>query len=218
MKLTRFLPIPLILVIAALAAACGSDPTPTPIPPAATATPTPEAMMDDTTMKDGETMMDDGTMKDGVTMMDDGAMKDGVTMMDDGAMKDGDAMMGDAMLPEGVQARVSGNYEGRHVEYYDFGANSPITNGVVSTAPIFVFITGLDADGNPLFVKGQHNVIGVVPGDAGYSAFWKVNLVIVPADYVAASIKDVASVMLSGYELVQPGLVVNCPVTVVTPA
>jgi hypothetical protein len=320
MKLTRFLPIPLILVIAALAAACGSDPTPTPIPPAATATPTPEAMMDDTTMKDGETMMDDGTMKDGVTMMDDGAMKDG------------DAMMGDAMLPEGVQARVSGNYEGRHVEYYDFGANSPTTNGVVSTAPIFVFIngfdaagnpmfvdgqhnivnsipgvdgysdlwqvmlvevpgsyvpdsiqskadidaagypitttdilvncpivaadtvleggeeltqgwyngtavyypdfgmnpattapiyafiTGLDADGNPLFVKGQHNVIGVVPGDAGYSAFWEVNLVIVPADYVAASIKDVASVMLSGYELVQPGLVVNCPVTVVTPA
>ena len=338
MKLTRFLPISLILVIAAFAAACSADPTPTPVPP--TATPTPEAMMDDTTMKDGDAMMDDGAMKDGDAMMDDGAMKDGDAMMDDGAMKDGDAMMDDgsmmmddgAMVPEGVQARVSGNYEGRHVEYYDFGTSSPSANGTVSTAPIFVFIngfdaagnpmfvdgqhnivnsipgvegysdlwqvmlvevpgtyvpdsiqskadidtagysitatdilvncpivpadtvleggeeltqgwyngaavyypdfgmnppttapiyafiTGLDADGNPVFVEGQHNVIGVVPGDAGYSAFWEVNLVIVPADYVAGSIKDVTSVFSSGYEMVQPGLVVNCPVTVVTPA
>jgi hypothetical protein len=113
---------------------------------------------------------------------------------------------------EGGEELTQGWYNGTAVYYPDFGMN-PAT-----TAPIYAFITGLDADGNPLFVKGQHNVIGVVPGDAGYSAFWEVNLVIVPADYVAASIKDVASVMLSGYELVQPGLVVNCPVTVVTPA
>jgi hypothetical protein len=346
MKLNRFLPIALILVVAAFAAACSTDPTPTPVPPTAT----PEAMMDDDSMADGDAMMDDGTMKDGDAMMDDGAMtdgamKDGDAMMDDGAMTDGDAMMdngamtdGDAMmdngamLAEGVQARVSGNYKGRHVEYYDFGANSPSANGAVSTAPIYVFIngfdadgnptfvdgqhnivnsipgvdgysdlwqvmlvevpdtyvadtiqskaeidaagysitatdilvncpivpadtmleggeeltqgwyngtavyypdfgmnpattapiyafiTGLDTDGNPIFVEGQHNVIDVVPGDAGYSAFWQVNLVIVPDDYVAGTIKDLGGITASGYEMIQPGLVVNCPVTVVTPA
>ena len=110
---------------------------------------------------------------------------------------------------EGGEDLVQGWYNGVKVYYPDFGMN-PAT-----TAPIWAFITGFDSDGNPMFVKGQHNVINVVPGDAGYSAFWSVNLVMVPSDYVPDSIRDVQSIFSSGYQMVQPGLVVNCPVTFV---
>ena len=70
----------------------------------------------------------------------------------------------------------------------------------------------MDEEGNPQFVEGQANVIGVIPGDEGYSDFWAVNLVTVPEDYEANSITSVQGVIDSGYEIAQPGLVVNCPV------
>lgn len=101
---------------------------------------------------------------------------------------------------------VTGWYKGQEVSYFDFGLNDPIT------APIYAFITGFDDAGNPLFVEGQNNVIGVVPGDEGYSAFWYVNLVVVQEDYIANSITSFDQVDTGMYEILQPGLLVNCPV------
>jgi hypothetical protein len=109
-------------------------------------------------------------------------------------------------LSEGGAPLVQGWYEGEAIYYFDFGPNSR------DTAPIYAFITGIDGEGNPQFVEGQANVIGVIPGDPGYSAFWYVNLVTVPADYEANSITSVEEVLSSGYDISQPGLLVNCPV------
>ena len=113
---------------------------------------------------------------------------------------------------EGGEELTQGWRDGKAVYYPDFGLN------VAETAPIWAFITGFDGDGNPMFVEGQRNVIDVVPGDDGYSAFWEVNLVMVPAGYVANTIMDAAGVAASGYETIKPGLVVNCPVTFVAEA
>ncbi|MDA1215733.1 MAG: hypothetical protein O2812_02530 [Chloroflexi bacterium] len=110
---------------------------------------------------------------------------------------------------EGGEALTQGRSEGDEVYYPDFGMNTE------SAVPIWAFITGMDAAGNPQFVEGQRNVIDVVPGDIGYSAFWEVNLVIVPEGYQANAIRSAADVRASGYEIIKPGLVVNCPVTVV---
>lgn len=107
---------------------------------------------------------------------------------------------------------VSGWYRDAAVQYYDFGMNSPATAGAIATAPIWVFITGLDADGNPVFVEGQHNIVDVVPGDAGYSDLWEVNLVTVPEGYEPDSLKSRQDVEDSGYETMVPGLLVNCPI------
>ena len=107
---------------------------------------------------------------------------------------------------------VSGWYRDAAVQYYDFGMNSPASNGSIATAPIWVMITGLDADGNPQFVEGQHNIVDVVPGDAGYSDLWEVNLVTVPEGYEPDSLKSREDVENSGYETMVPGLLVNCPV------
>lgn len=110
-------------------------------------------------------------------------------------------------------ALVKGWYKGREVQYYDFGTNTPLAEGnSVLTAPIYAFITGMDAQGNPELVEGQHNIIAVVPGDEGYSDLWQVMLVTVGADYVPDSVKSAADVMSGGYEVTETDMFVNCPV------
>ncbi len=138
---------------------------------------------------------------------DDESMDD--ESMDDSMSEAMDAALGDATHYE----LVNGWYRDEPVVYYDFGTHSPQMNVAdVAVAPIWAFITGMDADGNPEFVPHQHNIIDVVPGDGGYSDLWQVNLVTVPEDYVADSITSKADLDAMSYPTVQPGLFVNCPV------
>lgn len=109
---------------------------------------------------------------------------------------------------EGGEPLVQGWYKDQEVFYPDFGAN-PAT-----ALPIFVMITGMDASGMPVFVEGQGNIIDSVPIDDGYSAFWQVNMVTVPEDYEANTLKSADDVASSGYDTQQTDMVVNCPVTV----
>lgn len=108
---------------------------------------------------------------------------------------------------------ISGWYRDREVQYYDFGTNTPLTEGSsVLTAPIYAFITGMDADGNPQFVEGQNNIVAVQPGDEGYSDLWQVMLVTVPEDYEPNSIKSASEVMSGGFDVTQTDIFVNCPI------
>jgi hypothetical protein len=61
-------------------------------------------------------------------------------------------------------------------------------------------------------VEDQLNIIGVVPGDAGYNDFWQVVRVIVPDDYVPNSIASVAELGAADLETEETDIVVNCPV------
>jgi hypothetical protein len=107
---------------------------------------------------------------------------------------------------EGGEALTQGWYRGQHVYYPDFGMNPPVA------IPIWVFANGQNADGSPRFVEGQHNIIDSVPGDAGYSAFWRVHLVMVDESYEPDSITSASAVADGGFEVVQTDLMVNCPV------
>jgi hypothetical protein len=127
-----------------------------------------------------------------------------------------EAMMDDATdldLGAAVQyPLVQGWAKGEDVVYYDFGMRSPTSGAVVSAAPIWAFITGLDASGNPMFVEGQHNVVDVVPGMDGYSDLWEVNLVTVPDGYAPDSIRSKADLDAANLPSMKPGLFVNCPI------
>lgn len=109
---------------------------------------------------------------------------------------------------------VQGWYQGRETFYYDFGANTMASEGgeAVVTAPIWALVTGLDDEGNPQFVEGQANIIDVLPGQEGYSDLWQVNLVTVPEDYEANTLRSAQEVEDSGYEIQEAGQTVNCPV------
>ncbi len=108
---------------------------------------------------------------------------------------------------------VDGWVKQQATEYYDFGMQSPLSaaTNAVGVAAIYPFVTGI-VDGMPQFVDGQHNVIDVVPGDEGYSDLWEVNLVMVDDSYVANSITSKAGIEAAGFEVVKPGLFVNCPI------
>ena len=107
---------------------------------------------------------------------------------------------------EGGEKLVQGWYKGQQVFYPDFGPNTP------AAIPIWAFATGSNADGSPKLVDGQRNVIDAVPGQAGYSAFWRVNLVAVGADYKANAVNAAALVASQNLKATQTNLLVNCPV------
>jgi len=92
--------------------------------------------------------------------------------------------------------------DGELIQYYNFDVQS------LHTAPIFV----LFREGEPTPVEDQLNIVDVIPGDTGYSDFWHVHFVTVPADYKANSITSVDELMSYAYSTERTNVVVNCPV------
>ena len=99
--------------------------------------------------------------------------------------------------------RVDGWYRGGSVRYLDFGPQSNIA------VPILVFFQSASPN-SPVLV--QKNIIDTIPGQPGYSDFWRVYKVLVPAGYVANSIRSLADAVASGYTIEATDRIVNCPV------
>ena len=106
---------------------------------------------------------------------------------------------------------ISGWYRDEEARYYEFGDNTPATGGAVSTAPLWVFITGMDARGVPMFVEGQPSVVDTAPGEPGYSDLWEIMLVTVPEGFEVGSIRSIEEVRESGFPTEPAGMLVNCP-------
>lgn len=88
------------------------------------------------------------------------------------------------------------------VKYYNFDVQSQ------TAARIFV----LFKEGESTPVADQLNVLDVIPGDDGYSDFWQVNKVTVPADYVANTVTSVSEIMNNGFTVTPTDMIVNCPI------
>lgn len=91
---------------------------------------------------------------------------------------------------------------GEKVEYYNFDVQS------TTPAPIYA----LFEDGATEPVKGQPNIIDVIPGDVGYNDFWQVVKVTVPKGYLANSITSFEEITQMGLKQTRTTDVVNCPV------
>jgi hypothetical protein len=61
----------------------------------------------------------------------------------------------------------------------------------------------------PARVEGQYNIYDSVPGMEKYSPLWQFNYVIVPADYVANTIRSEADCLNSGYPILKSTIVEN---------
>jgi hypothetical protein len=91
---------------------------------------------------------------------------------------------------------------GESVRYYNFDVQP------LGPAPIYV----LFREGESTPVTGQLNIVDVIPGDAGYTDFWQVMKVTVPADYKANTVASVDEIEDAGYEIEPTPTIVNCPV------
>jgi len=86
--------------------------------------------------------------------------------------------------------------------YYNFDLQ-PTT-----PAPIYV----LYKSGDTASVKGQLNIINVLPGSAGYNDFWLVYKVTVPGNYVANTVTSYSEIISNKYPITPTTTIVNCPV------
>lgn len=91
---------------------------------------------------------------------------------------------------------------GEPVQYYNFDVQPP------EPADIYV----LFPEGGEAPIEGQLNIIDAIPGDDGYSDFWRVTRVDVPADYVANTAASLDELEAAGYPMTQLDMIVNCPV------
>lgn len=91
---------------------------------------------------------------------------------------------------------------GEVVSYYNFD--------VQPTVPADIYV--LFPEGATTPVAGQLNIIDVLPGDAGYSDFWRVTRVDVPADYVANTYASVDELLAADLPMTTTDTLVNCPV------
>ncbi len=100
-------------------------------------------------------------------------------------------------------ARVTGWYNGSDVAYLDYGVMQNVA------IPILVFFQA----GSPgTAVSGQKNIIDAIPGQPGYSDFWRVHKVLAPSNYVANFIRSFEDAVASGYPIEITDIIVNCPV------
>src|ERR1051325_7137153 len=88
---------------------------------------------------------------------------------------------------------------GEVIRYYNFD--------VQPTAPakMYVFYAGEQE------LTTQHRVVDVIPGQRGYSDFFRVVRVRVPANYVPDTLRDVAAILRSGFALVETSQILNRP-------
>ena len=99
--------------------------------------------------------------------------------------------------------RVDGWYRNASVSYLDYGPQSNVA------VPILAFFQA----GSPATpVAGQKNIIDTIPGQPGYSDFWRVFKVLAPSGYLANSIRSMADAVASGYTIERTDIFVNCPV------
>lgn len=89
---------------------------------------------------------------------------------------------------------------GEVIRYYNFDVQ-PTT-----PAKMYVFYVGEQE------LTAQHRVIDVIPGQRGYSDFFRVVRVTVPASYAADELRDAAAILRSGFSIVERSQIVNRPV------
>lgn len=92
--------------------------------------------------------------------------------------------------------------DGELVSYYNFD--------VQPAAPAAIYV--LFPMGGTAPVDGQLNIIGAIPGDPGYSDFWRVTRVDVPSDYVANTYASVDELLAADLPMTTTDTIVNCPV------
>lgn len=89
---------------------------------------------------------------------------------------------------------------GEPISYYEFDIQRSIPSSM------YVFTR----DGVPL--EGQGSIIDLIPGDDGYTDFWRIVEVSAPADYEVDSIRSLAALEQAGFPTNETNRVLNAPV------
>lgn len=106
-------------------------------------------------------------------------------------------------LADNAKPLTKGWVKDQPVVYFDFGPTS------AQPGKVYAFVTGLDANGKPQLVPGQHFVFSASRTSAGYSDFWIVQWVTVDGGYKADTLRTEAEI--NSQTVTPSGIIVNYP-------
>lgn len=128
-------------------------------------------------------------------------------------LRDADTFVNLPIVPRGsVLANDStppmfGWYEGRDVQFFDFGSVQ------LSPVDMWRFARGADASGAPNIVADQNSVVDSIPVAGTYPDLWQIHFVQVDSAYMANTLKSAAAVRSSGFMVDPVSSVRNLPIT-----
>jgi hypothetical protein len=94
--------------------------------------------------------------------------------------------------------------DGEELTAFNFGQNPD------KSAPIYVLIEGFDDEGGSIRID-HGTLINRMHDDEGYSDFWQVHFVLVPADTPRSAYRDADELFEAGFEIIPTNRVINCP-------
>lgn len=104
---------------------------------------------------------------------------------------------------------MPGWYEGREVQFFDFGAAS------ITPAQMWRFMRGTDASGQPALLADQHSVVDSIPTSGLYPDLWEIHPVTADSAYVPNTVKNASAVRGGSFSVGTPMAVRNLPIAFV---
>jgi len=90
---------------------------------------------------------------------------------------------------------------GQHIKYYNFD--------VQPTAPASLYVLFRQGESSP--VSGQLDIVDAIPGQQGYSDFWRIMKVTAPANYVANTVTSLDEIRARGFAIEATTSLINAP-------
>jgi hypothetical protein len=104
---------------------------------------------------------------------------------------------------------MMGWYQGRDVQYFDFGIAS------ATPAAMWRFARGRDASGDPVFLAGQNSLLDSIPVAPAYPDVWSIRIVNVDSAYAVNTVRSTAALGSTRYAIDSARVIRNLPVVFV---
>lgn len=104
---------------------------------------------------------------------------------------------------------MPGWYEGREIQFFDFGAAS------ITPAQMWRFMRGADASGQPVVLAEQNSVVDSIPSSGTSPDLWEIHPVTADTGYVPNTVKSASAVRGGGFPIGTPTAVRNLPIAFV---
>jgi len=102
-----------------------------------------------------------------------------------------------------------GWYEGRDVQFFDFGPTQLVP------VPMWRFASGVDAAGDPIVLAGQNSIVDSIPMATVYPDLWQIHFVNVDTTYVLNSIKSAGALRGARFSIGTPTTIRNLPIVII---
>jgi len=102
-----------------------------------------------------------------------------------------------------------GWYQGRDVQFFDFGASSVVPSAM------WRFARGRDASGQPDVLTAQNSIVDSIPVGPTYPDLWEIRYVSVDSVYVPNTLKSAAAVRAANFTIAAASSVRNLPIVII---